>query len=62
MIDSPQALITLCVGGVLWIIMMIMVLKNEFHNKKVKTAWIIALIVCPPSCLLFPFIGMKHIK
>lgn len=60
--NSPQTMITLVVGGVLWLIMMIMVLKNEFHNKKVKIAWIVAFILIPPSCLLFPFVGMKHIK
>lgn len=59
---TPQTMITLTVGAVLWIIMMIMVLRNEFHNKKVKKIWIAAFILCPPSCLLFPFIGMKHIK
>lgn len=63
MSENPEmAMITLATGGVLWCIMMIMVLKNEFHNKKVKIIWIVAFIICPPSALLFPFIGMKHIK
>lgn len=62
-IENPEmAMITLSVGGLLWIIMMVMVAKNEFHNKKAKIAWIIAFIVCPPTVLLFPFVGMKQMK
>lgn len=60
--NSPQTMITLLVGAVLWLIILIMVLRNEFHNKKVKKVWVIVLILFPPSCLLFPFIGMKHLK
>ena len=59
MLENPQTMITLGVGALLWIIMMIIVLKNQFHDKKIKRNWIIALILVPPSCLLFPFIGMK---
>ena len=59
---SEAAMITYAVGFVLWIIMFIMVLKNEFHNPKVKIAWIVAFLFFPPSALLFPFLGMKHIK
>ena len=59
---NASAMFTIAVGSILWLVMMIMVLKNEFHNRKVKIAWIVAFIICPPSALLFPFIGMKHIK
>lgn len=59
---SEMAMITYAVGFVLWIIMFIMILKNEFHNPKVKIAWIVALLFFPPTALLFPFLGMKHIK
>lgn len=59
---TVSSMITLTVGGVLWLIMMIVVLKSEFLNPKMKKVWIIAMIVFPPSALLFPFIGMKQTK
>lgn len=59
---TVSSLITLTVGGVLWLIMFIIVLKNEFKNPKMKKIWIIALLVFPPSALLFPFIGMNQTK
>lgn len=62
--QDPQvmSMITLAIGSVLWIIMMIITLKSEFTNKNHKKYWIIALLLFPPSCLLFPFIGMKQTK
>lgn len=63
MVDqSVSTIFTLAVGGVLWLIMLIIVLKNEFKNPKMKKIWLIALILCPPSALLFPFIGMNQTK
>jgi len=63
MSENPEmAMMTFAVGGLLWIIMVIMAAKNQFHNKKVKIAWLVAMIFVPPTALLFPFIGMKHMK
>ena len=59
---SASAMFTIAVGSVLWIIMMIMILNNEFKSKKVKKIWIIIMLICPPSALLFPFIGIKQLK
>ncbi len=60
--NSEMAMFTYAIGFVLWIIMFIMVLKNEFKTPKVKIIWIVAFIFFPPSALLFPFIGMKQLK
>ena len=63
MVESSQmAMMTYAVGFVLWIIMFIIVLKNEFKKPKLKTIWIVALLLCPPSALLFPFIGFNQTK
>ena len=62
--QNPEVMgmVTLLIGGVLWLVMMGITLKNEFKVKKYKTYWIIALLVFPPSFILFPFIGMKQLK
>lgn len=64
MLVDPAAtsMMTIAVGSILWIVMMIIVLNNKFKNPKHKKIWIIAMILCPPSALLFPFIGMKQLK
>jgi|GEM_PF-6086985 len=59
---TVSMMITCAVGSVLWIIMLIIVLKNQFHKPKLKIVWLVALFVFPPSALLFPFIGMNQIK
>lgn len=63
MIDpNATAMMTISVGSILWIVMMIMIVNNEFKSKKIKKIWIVVMIICPPSALLFPFIGMKQLK
>ena len=63
MFANPEmAMMTIAIGGVLWLVMFIMAAKNQFHNKKVKIAWLVIMIFLPPTALLFPFIGMKHMK
>lgn len=59
---TVSMLMTCSVGFVLWLIMLVIIIKNQFHNPKLKTIWLIALFVFPPSALLFPFIGMKQTK
>ncbi len=60
--NSEMAMVTYAIGFVLWIIMFIMVLKNEFKTPKVKIIWVAAFLLFPPSAILFPFIGMKQLK
>jgi hypothetical protein len=63
MFENPEmAMITFVVGFILWIIMFIITLKNEFKKPRHKVIWIAALLLFPPSALLFPFIGMKQLK
>lgn len=62
--QEPQAMtmLTLAMGAVLWVIMLVIIIKSEFHKKEHKKYWLIAMFILPPSCLLFPFIGMKQTK
>jgi hypothetical protein len=64
MAENPLAsvFISIIIGLIIWIYAMIRTYKSEFHNPKLKKVWIIALILFPPSALLFPFIGDKQTK
>lgn len=54
--------ISIVIGAIIWIYAIIRTSKSEFHNPKLKKVWLAALILCPPTALLFPFIGDKQTK
>lgn len=60
--DPALAMVTFAIGFILWLIMFIIILKNEFKKPKLKVVWIVLFIFVPPSAILFPFIGMKQLK
>ena len=54
--------VSIVIGAIIWIYAFLRTIRSEFHNPKLKKVWIIALVLFPPSALLFPFIGDKQTK
>ena len=62
--ENPLAsvFVSIVIGAIIWIYAFLRTTRSEFHNPKLKKVWIIALVLFPPSALLFPFIGDKQTK